>query len=76
MSKTKFRVMAKGGKVITTHVIDLNKVKSSDPLAYAYGLAQGERGDKIQKGKDLAPEYVRGWNDGHKNYKKKLKKVM
>lgn len=76
MVKTKFSIMAKGGKVTKTHEIDLGKIKSPDPIAYAVGLVRGERGDPMQKGKGLAPEYIRGWKDGHDNYKKKLKKVM
>jgi hypothetical protein len=72
---TKFGVMAKGGKVTTTHEIDLNKIKSSDPLAYAYGLVQGERGQPLGKDKDLAPEYIRGWKKGNRKYKH-MKKVV
>ena len=75
MAKTKFGVMAKGGKVITTHEIDLSRVKSPDPLVYAYGLVQGERGESISKDKDLASEYIRGWKEGHAKYKK-LGKVL
>ena len=75
MGKTKFGVMGKSGKVTTTHEIDLSKVKSSDPLAYAFGLVRGERGDPIEKEKGLASEYKRGWKTGHEKYKK-LKKVM
>lgn len=75
MVKTKFGVMAKGGKVTTTHEIDLSKVKSPDPIAYAYGLVQGERGEQMPKGEDLAPEFIRGWKEGHVKFKK-LKKVL
>jgi len=70
MAKTKFGIMAKGGKVTTTHEIDLNKVKSPDPLAFAYGLVQGERGNPLPKEKDLAPEFIRGWKEGHAKHKK------
>jgi len=75
MANTKFGIIDKSGKVTTTHSIDLGKINSSDPLAYAFGLVEGERGDPIQKGKGLAPEYIRGWKDGHKKYTK-LKKVI
>ena len=75
MSKTKFDVMAKSGKVTTTHEIDLGKIKSPDPLAFAFGLTQGERGNPKPKDKDLAPEFVRGWKEGHKKYLK-LKDVV
>jgi hypothetical protein len=77
MAKTHFGVMDFSGNVTITHKIDLSKVKSKDPIAYAYGLAQGLRGESIQKSEEkLASEYIRGWNDGHKNYEKKLRKVM
>ena len=76
MRKTKFGILGKSGKVTTTHEMDLGKVKSSDPLAYAFGLVQGERGEKLQKGRGLASEYIRGWKDGHARYSKKLKKVL
>jgi hypothetical protein len=69
--KTKFGSIDSTGKVTTTLEIDLSKVKSPDPLAYAYGFAQGQSGTKMPKNKkDLAPEYIRGWKDGHKNLKK------
>ena len=67
--------MKKSGENVITHEIDLSKIKSSDPLAYAYGLVQGERGEQKSKEKDLAPEYIRGWNDGHRKFKK-LRKVF
>lgn len=54
------------------YVIDLNKIKSDDPLAFAYGYSQGRSGIPISKEKGLAPEYVRGWKEG----RKKLKKVI
>ena len=77
--KTKFgKLEMKNGRLIETSVqaIDLSKVKSDDPLAYAYGLVQGERGNplgKAPKGDKFAPEYIRGWKEGHK--KSKLKRL-
>lgn len=78
MAKTKFGTLDKSGKETITHEIDLSKVKSSDPLAYAYGKVQGERGEKISKatrGDKLAPEYIRGYKEGHAVYKNKLRKM-
>jgi len=49
--------------------------KFPDPLAFAYGRVQGERGNPLPKEKDLATEFVRGWKQGNKKYKK-LKKVV
>jgi len=71
----KFIIFTKKGKAITTHDIDLSKIKSPDPLAFAYGRVQGERGNPLPKEKDLATEFVRGWKQGNKKYKK-LKKVV
>ena len=71
MEKTKFGKIDSTGKVMITHEIDLSKVKSPDPLAYAYGFTQGQSGVKLPKSRRyLAPEYVRGWKDGHKKMKK------
>ena len=70
--KTKFGILSETGKEIITHEIDIHKLKSSDPLAYAYGLVQGERGEKLEKKRGLAPEYIRGWKEGHKKYLKKV----
>jgi hypothetical protein len=66
MAKTKFGKIDSTGKVTITHEIDLSKVKSPDPLAYAYGFMQGQTGVKMSKDKNLASEYIRGWKDGHK----------
>ena len=76
MTETEFGKMDASGKVVTIHVIDLSKIKSPDPLAYGYGLVQGERGEPIERKKGLASEYIRGWKEGNKNYKAKLKKVL
>lgn len=70
--KTQFGVMDTSGKVTMTHSIDLGKIKSPDPLAYAYGFVQGQRGTPMPKEKNLAPEFIRGWKEG----RKKLKKVV
>jgi hypothetical protein len=65
MVKTKF------GKLLwKSHVIDLSKVKSPDPLAYAYGFMQGRARVKMSKDKNLASEYIRGWKEGHKKIRK------
>jgi len=70
--KTKFGVMDSSGKVTTTHEINLAQVKSPDPLAFAYGKVQGERGESLGKpesGDKFAPEFIRGWKEGHKKFK-------
>jgi hypothetical protein len=72
MEKTQFGKMDSTGKVVVTHEINLSKLKSPDPLAYAYGLVQGERGEPLPKQRGLAPEFIRGWKEG----RKKLKKVV
>lgn len=74
--KTKFGMIDHSGKVSITHEIDLSEVKSPDPLAYAYGLVQGERGESLPKDKDLASEFIRGWKEGHKRHQEKLKKEV
>jgi hypothetical protein len=72
MAKTKFGILQPSGKEIITHEIDLSKVKSPDPIAFAFGLVQGERGEPLEKKRGLAPEYIRGWKEG----RKKLKRVV
>lgn len=77
--KTRFGILKPTGEAVTKHEIDLSKIKSSDPLAYAYGLVQGERGNplgKPEKGEKFAPEFIRGWKEGHRKYKEKIKEVM
>ena len=66
---TEFGMMDASGKVTVTHTIDLAKVKSDDPLAYAYGFSQAQRGEHFEKRKDLAPEYIRGFREGQKKRK-------
>ena len=61
---TKFGTLTPNG-VIDEMEIDLDKVESNDPLAYAYGFFQGKAGKELESG-DLAEEYVRGYNDGVK----------
>lgn len=75
MAKTKFGTLTREGKIINPMEIDLAKVKSSDPIAFAYGFFQGKSGHPISKDKGLAPEYVRGFKAGLSE-RKKLKKVM
>lgn len=61
---SKFGTLNSSGEVKDTMIIDLKKVKSPDALAYSYGYFQGKSGKAISKDKDLAPEYVRGYQDG------------
>ena len=51
--------------VINKMEIDLNKVESNDPIAYAMGFFDGKSGQNIDDSDDLAEEYIRGFNDGH-----------
>jgi hypothetical protein len=77
--KTKFGILKPTGEEVITHEIDLSKIKSPDPIAYAYGLVQGERGEplgKPERGEKFASEFIRGWKEGHKNYEEKLKEVV
>jgi len=62
--KTKFGILTPEGKVEKSMAIDLSKIKSPDPLAFAYGLFQGKSGQPMSKEKGLAPEYVRGYKEG------------
>ena len=71
---TKFGTLTPNG-VIDEMELDLEKVKSSDPLAYAYGYFHGKSGKELAKkgenglhmeDEDLAEEYIRGYNDGVK----------
>ena len=72
---TKFGTLKPNGKVVNAMSIDLNKVKSPDPLAYAFGLFQGKLiGSRLGKTKGLAPEYIRGFKDGTK-LKAKVKAI-
>jgi hypothetical protein len=77
--KTKFGILKPTGEEVKTHGIDLSKIKSPDPIAYAYGLVHGESGEplgKPEKGEKFAPEFIRGWKEGHKKYTENLKDVM
>jgi hypothetical protein len=63
--KTKFGILTPTG-LSQTMEFDVARLKSPDPLAYAYGLFQGKSGQPMQKGKGLAPEYIRGYKEGKK----------
>jgi hypothetical protein len=51
------------------------KIKSKDPLAYAYGYIQAREGRKMPKDKDLAPEFKRGFKEGKIKKKKKYDQI-
>lgn len=72
--KTKFGTLTKEGKVVNEMSVDLSKIKSTDPLAFAFGYFQGKSGQPMSKDKGLAPEYIRGFKTG--KAEKRLKKVM
>jgi len=63
---TTFGTLTPEGKVVNAMEIDLSKVRSPDPLAYSYGYFEGKSGQKMSKGRDLAPEYIRGFKEGKK----------
>ena len=69
---TKFGILTPEG-VKNEMIININSVKSPDPLAYAYGFFQGKSGQRISKDRNLAPEYVRGYKEGLNKIRKKLK---
>jgi len=71
---TQFGTLTPSGEVVNSMTIDLSKVKSPDPLAYSYGFFQGKSGKsmaKAEKGDKLAPEYIRGYQEGKKELGKK-----
>lgn len=69
--KTSFEVMDNQGNTKQVMNIDLANVKSPDPLAFAYGKFHGIQGIKINRNdKDLAPEYIRGYEEGRNQRKK------
>ncbi|KKM75915.1 hypothetical protein LCGC14_1385320 [marine sediment metagenome] len=62
---TKFGTLQKSGRVTNVRTINLNRIKSSDPLAFAFGKFKGETtGTPIPRDKDLAPEFKRGFGEG------------
>lgn len=71
---TQFGTLTPEGKVVNAMEIDLHKVPSDDPLAYAFGLFQGKTGQKMRKSRDLAPQYVRGFKEGEAIFKKEAHK--
>jgi hypothetical protein len=65
---TKFATLTPEGEK-NVMSIDMSKVKSDDPIAYAYGFFKGKSGqqmDKAPKGDKLAKEYIRGFKEGRK----------
>ncbi|HUS51172.1 MAG TPA: hypothetical protein VMZ91_13475 [Candidatus Paceibacterota bacterium] len=69
---TQFGTLTPSGEIKNSMVIDLNKVKSDDPIAYSYGFFQGKSGQpmsKAERGDKLAPEYIRGYKEGLKKKK-------
>ena len=66
---TKFGTLTPSGEVKNSMIINLDKTKSPDPLAYSYGFFQGKSGQPISKDKNLASEYIRGYEEGKKERK-------
>jgi hypothetical protein len=62
-----FKVKSKAIKKIgdSSYSINLKKIKSDDPLAYAYGYIQGKEGKQMPKDKDLAIAYKQGYKKGY-----------
>lgn len=46
--------------------ININKIKSLDPLAFAYGQFKAKSGQPLGSLKGLAPEYIRGYKETKK----------
>ena len=70
--KTKFGVFHPDGSLTNVINIDLNRIDSDDPIAYAYGLFHGSINTKLpnktsKKYKELASEYIRGFNAAKKD---------
>jgi hypothetical protein len=62
-----FGVLDPSGNVSGQVVVDMSQTGSDDPLAFAYGFAQGSRGEEmLMDEEDLAAEYVRGHAEGLK----------
>lgn len=70
--KTEFASLTSDGKLVGAISIDLDQILNDDPLAYAYGFAQGYRGEERSSEKDLAPAYVDGHDHGKAVHDKTL----
>jgi hypothetical protein len=56
-------LILENGKVVETNTmtVDVDRLDSEDPIAYAYGYHRGKMGDGYPKDiEGLAPEFLRG----------------
>lgn len=75
---TQFGTLTPDGRIHNKMVISLNKINhkhlskinSPDPLAYAYGKFQAMSGQPMSKDRNLASEYIRGYNEAKKKSKR------
>lgn len=72
---TQFGILQPSGEVTEKMSIDINKVKSDDPLAYSYGYFQAKSGQPMSKDKGLAKEYIRGYKDAKSGKKIDMTRV-
>ena len=64
-NETQYGTLNPDGSV--TNKMDLDDSNSDDPIAYNFGFFEGKSGEPMDDYDDLAPEYVRGYNDGKKS---------
>jgi len=64
-NETQYGTLNPDGSV--TNKMDLDDSNSDDPIAYNFGFFEGKSGKPMDDYDDLAPEYVRGYNDGKKS---------
>lgn len=64
--------MNEKGEELSSQVIVVDDAESNDPLAFSWGRMQGQNGEPMEEG-DVAPEYVRGYNLGRKEWESKQK---
>ena len=70
-NETQYGTLNPDGSV--TNKMDLDDSNSDDPIAYNFGFFEGKSGEPMDDYDDLAPEYVRGYNDGKKSIGESVK---
>jgi hypothetical protein len=66
---TNFGVLMKDGSEGTSFAVDMEKLPSDDPLAYAHGFVTAMRGNGMSEEvpkEDLAKAYIDGWYHGQR----------
>lgn len=64
---------ANGEETDVMHIV-ADSDESDDPLAFSWGRMQGQKGEPMEEASeddDLAPEYIRGYNLGRKEWEAK-----